>query len=346
MILNPSLSNICRSEGCTLTGALSVTTQVRDAVTVVHGPKGCAHHNFSLLHATCLDNDTASMPDLVSTGLLETDIIFGGENALERTLNAVCRTGPSVVFVLSTCITETIGDDVGRVCSQKREIPVVPVPTAGFLGGTFPAGVNNALVALADMAPVCNRCGGVNIIGEKNLEYEVDENFSEVRRLLAALGLDINLRFVHDIHAEDIARLGSAQLNILRDPSVIPVGECLRRRFGTPCIQSFPVGMAGTISFLESVGKICGVDSDDAVAVECALQDETIAAFRDLEGSSVYCNPALMDTPGLNAVKEVADVLSLTIDIGGDKKALPVMSPVGSCGVRRMLHRWRRAIHA
>ncbi|MDD4252108.1 MAG: oxidoreductase, partial [Methanoculleus horonobensis] len=45
---NPSPSNSSRFEGCTLTGALSVLTEVRDAVSVIHGPAGCTHHNFSL----------------------------------------------------------------------------------------------------------------------------------------------------------------------------------------------------------------------------------------------------------------------------------------------------------
>ena len=31
------------------------------------------------------------LPDLISTGLAESDIIFGGEEALKRTLDAVAR---------------------------------------------------------------------------------------------------------------------------------------------------------------------------------------------------------------------------------------------------------------
>ena len=79
-----------RSGGCTLTGALSVTTQVRNAASIIHGPKGCAHHNFSLFHATLLDNEKATLPDLVSSALDECDIVFGGEDALTRSIRAVC----------------------------------------------------------------------------------------------------------------------------------------------------------------------------------------------------------------------------------------------------------------
>ncbi|MCK7536249.1 MAG: hypothetical protein MZV63_37315 [Marinilabiliales bacterium] len=86
--------------------------------------------------------------------------------------------------MLSTCIVDTIGDDVAAVCRRDRGVPGHPVPTAGFLGGTFQNGVNNALNAIADTAEPCPKGWCVNIIGEKNLEYEVEENYAEVSRLL------------------------------------------------------------------------------------------------------------------------------------------------------------------
>ena len=113
MSSNPSPLNSSRFEGCTLTGALSVLTEVRDAVCIVHGPAGCTHHNFSLLHATLLSNDRLEAPRLLSTRLTENDIIFGGEDALEKTIARALSVSPAPtsVFVLSTCIVETIGAD-------------------------------------------------------------------------------------------------------------------------------------------------------------------------------------------------------------------------------------------
>src|SRR5512137_1319750 len=122
MNLKPLPTHTSRSGGCTLTGALSVTTRVRDAASVIHGPKGCAHHNFSLFHATLLENEQAALPDLVSTALGESDIIFGGEDALARSIRSACGRDVAAVFVLTTCIVATIGDDVDEVCG--RDWPV------------------------------------------------------------------------------------------------------------------------------------------------------------------------------------------------------------------------------
>jgi Nitrogenase molybdenum-iron protein, alpha and beta chains len=323
-----------------------VVTQVTDAVTVVHGPGGCTHHNFSLLYATALDNGRPALPPLVSTGLSETDVVFGGEAALDRTLDEIMAKKPGTVFVLSTCIVETIGDDTEKVCRAKDGCPVIVVPTAGFLGGSFQAGVNNALIALAAMAGPSAPNGKVNLIGEKNLEYEVEENYTEVSRLLLLLGLSVNLRFVRGITTREIGSLGSARLNVLRDPSLVPVGEYLRSRFGTPYISGFPVGISGNSAFLASVAQACGIDGTDAVAGERAREDALLGKFCDLAGEGIVFSPIPPDPEGRIAALDLAQKVGLRFTGEGRPVPVPVIPPVGLSGTERLLHRWRRAIHA
>ena len=348
---SPSPLSPSRFEGCTLTGALSVLTELQDAICIIHGPAGCAHHNFSLLHATLLSNDRFEIPRLLSTDLDENDIIFGGEEALEAAIaRALTLTpAPASIFVLTTCIVETIGDDTEAVCAKHRGIPVIPVATAGFLGGVFETGIRNALSSVASLArPGAEPTLSANLIGEKNLEYGVDENAAEIARLLGRLGLGINLRFVRGIATRDIERLGSAALNILRDPGLRPIGEDLQRRLGTPYIASFPVGLSGTCRFLDEVGRVCGIDASDAVEVERAYQRAMLEGFCDMAGSRVRFAPlhAMLETdPVAEAVcTECARALDLTIAPDGTLVPFPHPAPVGTAGVRRMLHRWRLQI--
>ncbi|MDI6866398.1 nitrogenase component 1 [Methanoculleus sp.] len=343
---NPSPSSSSRFEGCTLTGALSVATEVRDAVCVIHGPAGCTHHNFSLLHATNLSNDRGDLPRLLSSHLLENDIIFGGEDALETALEQALALSPASIFVLSTCIVETIGDDVAAVCTKDRGVPVIPIPTAGFLGGVFETGVRNALSAVASLArPSSEKSISANLIGEKNLEYGVDENAAEVNRLLKRLGLPVNLRFVRGIMTRDVSRLGAAAVNILREPALRVVGEELKRRYGTPYIKSFPIGLGGTCRFLEEVGRVCGIDSLTAVEEERAYQTAMLERFDDLAGKRVCFqspHPMLRGDPEVEAIcAECADALGLIIDPDGVAIPSPYPPPVGTAGVGRMLNRWR-----
>jgi nitrogenase molybdenum-iron protein alpha/beta subunit len=346
MNLKPSPTLSSRSGGCTLTGALSVTTHVRDAATIIHGPRGCAHHNFSLFHATLLDNEQAALPDLVSSALNESDIIFGGEDALAQSIRSVCDREVPAVFVLSTCIAATIGDDVEAVCGRDWPVPVIPIPTAGFLGGSFQDGVNHALIALADLTERSQTSPCVNIIGEKNLEYEVEENYAEIVRLLTLLGIPVGIRFVHGLSLDDIPALGAAQINILRDPSQVPVGEHLRKRFGTAYIPSFPTGLSDTLTFIRAVADACKVDAERALGIEQALQAEILADFADIgDAQGVFCGP-VMDPEISRAAQEAADALHIRVSGNKEARPLPVHPVVGTSGVRRMLHRWRRAIHA
>ncbi len=349
MSSNLSHSNSSRFEGCTLTGALSVLTEVRDAISVIHGPAGCTHHNFSLLHATLLSNDRLEVPRLVSTRLTEHGIIFGGEEALEKPILRALSRSPASVFVLSTCIVETIGDDVAAVCAKDRGIPVIPVPTAGFLGGVFETGVRNALSTVAALAnPAAEATLSANLVGEKNLEYGVDENAAEIVRLLSRLGIGINLRFVRGLDTRDVQRLGSAAVNILREPALRPVGEDLERRFGTPYVDSFPSGLEGTCRFLEEVGRICGVDASAAVEEEQAHQAEMLGRFADIAGSRVCFrspHPMLRGDPDAEAFcTECADALGLVVDPDGVAIPYPYPAPVGTAGLGRLLHRWRVTI--
>lgn len=346
MSSSPLPSNTSRFGGCTLTGALSVTTSVRDSISIVHGPKGCSHHNFSLLHTIALENDALSIPSVHASGLLEGDIIFGGEAALERALAECASSRPKCIFVLSTCIAETIGDDVGAVCGMDWGVPVIAVPTAGFLGGVFQNGVLNALCALSDGTYPLPSDGTVNIIGEKNLEYEVEENYREVSRLLSALGLHVNLRFIHQISYDEIPVLGRASVNVLRDEDVAPVGDHLKARLGTPYVESFPVGLAGTIRFLELVADACGVSSHPAVQDERAVQEDLRADFSDLAGARIVLPSLGVSAIDRGVVGEVATALDMKITSDGSCVPLPLSPPIGTGGIRRMLHRWRRMIHA
>ena len=345
MTLKP-LPSGSRLEGCTLSGALSVTTQVRDAVTVIHGPAGCAQHNLSLLHAITLENDTPDLPLLLSTDLDEGSVIFGGEEALAAAIREAAARDPPVVFVLSTCVVETIGDDTAAVCGRDWPVPVVHIPTAGFLGGVFRDGFHRALHAIAGCAgDRADGPGGVVLVGEKNLEYEVDVHGEEIRRLLAQLGARVDLRLVRGMEWDALHRLASSRLNVLREPDLAPLGDRCRERYGTPFMPGYPVGLAGTLLFLARAGNLLGVNPAEAVRREEEVQQELLSRFSDLLGSRIWNPSASGSGEDAQLVQELAAALDLQIDRHGTAVPLPDPLPVGTAGIRHLLHRWRRAIH-
>ena len=344
---NPLHLNTSRSEGCTVTGALSVSAFVNDAVSIVHGPAGCAHLNLNLFHTTLLQQNTFRFFDITTSGMDENDVIFGGEKALKEAITAALERSPKAVFVISTCIPETIGDDILQVCAQDRGVPVIPIKSSGFLGGSFYEGYESALTALLDLAePQERHDGGVNIVGEKNLEYEVEENFLEIKRLLSALNLDVNVRFVRDVSTDDIRNFCKGKLNVMRDDQTGNLTRYFEKTTGIPSIGSFPTGPGNTIQFLRRVGELCGVDSRDAVQEELALQEELIADFSDLRGEKITFDSFGFQNTEALIFDEVARAIGIRVDDSGTVIPVPMGMPVGTTGLRHMLSQWRRFIHA
>ncbi len=341
-------SRTSRYEGCTVMGVLSVSAFLTDAVTLIHGPDGCAHINTSLLYSTLAEHDIFRIPEIVSTGLGEDEIIFGGEDALEDALATVCGDDPAAVVVASTCVSETIGDDVAGICSQSWDCPVVYVPSSGFLGGTFVDGYTSTLTALSSFITPPkpgeqNPCK-VNIIGEKNLEFEAEDNFQEVSRILGMLGLDVNIRYVRDITVEDISRFGDAGLNLFREDKFGILGQHFNACTGIPSLPEFPVGLSATLDFIRDAGRLTGRDTTDVVRAEEEQQSSLTDEFSDLAGEYVTFDSFGFQSAEMEMFAEVAEAVGIRVSAEGTVIPIPFCMPVGTLGLRRMLRQWRRFI--
>lgn len=343
MSSNPSPSSTPRSDGCTLAGALSVASAVADGITVVHGPAGCSHHHVSLLLTALLDRPGIRLPVLLSDDLAEADVIFGGEAALGAALDEAVARSPGSIAVLSTCVAEAIGDDCRAVAERVRSVPMVVVPSGGFLGGGFFEGERAALAAYAALAanlPVPERDEGpvITLAGEKNLEYEADLHAAELDRLLGRLDLGVGLRFVRDAPTAALGLLPGTELLVLREPGVNVVADRFPVRPGTPRISGFPVGLAATRAFLQSVGRALGLDAGAACEAEASHQEVTLARFGGLSGARVRLGGAP------RWAVEVADALGMVVDAAGETVPVPDPPPVGTAGLARLLARWGRVL--
>lgn len=335
-----------RLGGCALGGTLAVSAFIRDGVTVIHAPQGCAHQTFSGFHAMMADAGLAKIPKVIVSNITNREVIFGGEEALLEALDRADAENPGLITVVTSCVPETIGDDTEGVCAAHPSADkIVYIPASGFLGGSAQAGENAALIRLASRAepaePIPRTAA---IIGEKNLESEVEENYAEVCRLLERLGIRVILRFCRNLEAAEIARLGEAAFFIIRDERVEEAGKAIAEQFGRPYVSSFPQGLSGCISFLQEAGAACGIpeaEIAEAVAAEEVYQREQLVPFRELSGSSVSLG--FEPFAGCHAVaREAMERLSITESADGMPVKLPFYLPVGLSGVVKMLYLWRR----
>jgi nitrogenase molybdenum-iron protein alpha chain len=109
---------------------------IKDVVVVDHGPVGCSsgiinwNVNYQLLSQ--LSGDPVRRIKVVSTNLLEADTVFGAKEKLKTTVHtAFHRHHPAAIFVLSTCVSSIIGEDIDGVARELQTELGIPV---GFVG--------------------------------------------------------------------------------------------------------------------------------------------------------------------------------------------------------------------
>jgi nitrogenase molybdenum-iron protein NifN len=121
---------------CAPLGAVLASAGVRGAIPLLHGAQGCATY----IRRYLISHFREPM-DVASSSFGEAETVMGGESNLHRALNNVAsQYHPELVTVATTCLAETIGEDVERLLRlyrQRHEPPfaLVAAHTPSFKDG-------------------------------------------------------------------------------------------------------------------------------------------------------------------------------------------------------------------
>jgi nitrogenase molybdenum-iron protein NifN len=146
-----STTNACKL--CRPLGACLAFRGIEGAVSFLHGSQGCATYmrRYIISHF----NEPI---DIASSSLGEKNAIFGGGANLKQGLrNVTAKYAPRLIGIATTCLTETIGDDVSMILHEYvREFgregglpAMVRVSTPSF-AGTHMEGFHGAVRALVE----------------------------------------------------------------------------------------------------------------------------------------------------------------------------------------------------
>jgi nitrogenase molybdenum-iron protein beta chain len=275
---------------CALGGAIAAVTAVDRAVPIVHGPPGCAGNLAWTQAGGCGLQVGGYCGGLSAPGsnIQEREVVFGGgERLAEQVANTLQVMDGALYIVLTSCVTEMIGDDVGAIVLPLAEqgVPIVYAETGGFRGNSY-HGYELVLESLLkNFAPAGGerRRGQVNLWGvAPNFDVFWRGNLLGLRRLLARLGLSVNTFFTVDDRLEDIRRAGSAELNIVvSDVYGCRAAQTAEEIHGTPYITTaLPIGPTASSAFLRDVGAALQLDP---AAVEKVVAEENGRFYRQIE---------------------------------------------------------------
>lgn len=275
---------------CSLGGAAITANALPDCVPVLHAPSGCAG-NFAWVqsggaglqvpgHCGCL-----SIP---SSNLRESEVVFGGVDRLRQQVrNTLDVMEGGLYVVLTSCVTEIIGDDIASVVKdfKQRGIPIIGAATGGFKGNSS-HGYDLLLEALFRdfvVAADAKEPGLVNLWG---IVPQFDPlwrgNIEGVRRLLERLGLRVNSFFTLEDSLEGVRNAARASLNVVvSDLYGLNAARVFEEVHATPHLAvPLPIGPSASDAFLRTVGEALALD---AGSVETLIERENRRFYRTLE---------------------------------------------------------------
>jgi len=160
-----STRNACKL--CAPLGASLVFRGIEGCVPLIHGSQGCATY----IRRYVISHFKEPM-DIASSNFSEATAIFGGADNLRIALDNLTRQyKPSAIGIASTCLSETIGDDVRSYLAQYKaakkgeEIPALIHASTPSYRGTHMEGYHEAVRAtVISLAVGGPRSGRLNIV--------------------------------------------------------------------------------------------------------------------------------------------------------------------------------------
>lgn len=124
---------------CQPMGSALAFKGIENTMVLYHGSQGCS--TYMRLH---LAHHFREPVDIASSSLSEKGAVYGGRENLKKGLrNVINRYNPKVIGVATTCLAETIGDDVPAIIKEfkeeegigddlEKDIIIIPVSTPSY----------------------------------------------------------------------------------------------------------------------------------------------------------------------------------------------------------------------
>jgi nitrogenase iron protein len=274
-------------QGCSPAGAYAAVRRIKDAIAIMHSPRGCAYVSFSghLSNDAALPSGQRFPPNLICTNMQETDVIFGGTTLLKNAALQIHKKFPShTIFVITSCPAGIIGDDINQVVEDLKAdgINAFFIPTDGVMdNGDFYMGMYNAYRALAENL-IDNHIqpteDSVNIIGQPTAYPVGNKKSDTLDYIFQKLKINVNCRFTNDTNIDSIRNFKKAKVSIpfSHDPLVEDFTNFLQTHFSVEVLKApLPIGFEQTAEFTRALGQRFGKTSEaEAIITEARVSYE------------------------------------------------------------------------
>jgi nitrogenase molybdenum-iron protein beta chain len=269
---------------CQPMGAILAYMGVHGCVPLVHGSQGCS--TYPRYNIARHFRESA---EVAVSSLSEDAAVFGGaQNLTEAIKNIKSRLSPEAIGICTTCMSETIGDDVKLISKkalQDESTKIFPASTPSYVG-THLTGYDNALRTLVETLAVN---------GEPNNKINIITgviNPGDIRELKNILRLmNVQSIFLSDIsetldspilpggHKPLLPEGGTKLVDIADSANSLgTIAICrtagsaavyLKNKFNVPAVlDPAPIGVANTDRFVQNICRLSGKPIPREIEIE------------------------------------------------------------------------------
>ncbi|MDR1714038.1 MAG: hypothetical protein LBR39_07825 [Coriobacteriales bacterium] len=288
--------------GCSTSNAACMVTLVQDGVVISHGPVGCSTclHEFAFtyrVNAPLRGVEKPTQRHIYTTNLSEDDTVFGGNEKLAECIREVYeRDHPGVIFIITTCASGIIGDDVEGIANDAEEelgIPVVAIFCEGFRSKVWTSGFDAGYHGIARklIRPPATGSDGqpqrreiINVIN-----FWGSDIFS---RWFERFGCKPNFITPYST-TESLAASSEARASVQACTTLGSyLSGALEKEFGVPALKAAPpYGIPATNRWLRALGELLGQPqvAEEIIADDLAEFGPQIEELRaQLAGKTAY----------------------------------------------------------
>jgi nitrogenase molybdenum-iron protein beta chain len=267
---------------CQPVGAMYAALGIHKCLPHSHGSQGCCAY-----HRSALTRHYKEPVMAATSSFTEGSSVFGGQaNLLDAITNIFSIYTPDVIAVHTTCLSETIGDDIPQIIAKAKDegrIPngkfIIRASTPSYVGSHVTGFANMVKGIVEGFSEKGPKAGHINIIPG----FVEPSDMSEVKRIAEIMGVDA-VTFPdtssvlngpqtgrYEMYPKggttitDLQRTGSAKSTLALGPIASGTGaKFLDTKCGVPCeILSLPIGIRSTDAFVNALRTCGGIVSDE-----------------------------------------------------------------------------------
>jgi|LGVE01.1.fsa_nt_gb nitrogenase molybdenum-cofactor synthesis protein NifE len=261
---------------------------IENSYALLIGPEICLYNAKLTMSQRSLTNEP--LPNnLLFLLISNDDIVFGISDKIRNAIKDISkRYHPEVLFIVTTCLQEIIGEDFDSLIEEtqeKTDVPLLGIHTENFTCESARPGMENVSLALLElMKEQTIKKNSVNILGLRM----ADPNDTELVKLLKSEGIIIKNIIPSRCLPSEIAEAPGAEYNLVMEEYSLPLAIEMEKKFGTKYIYiEKPYTPDEIEKMYQKIAKLLNIDIKQTIETKKAiLENEIEVLSHQLRGKS------------------------------------------------------------